>query len=110
MEVCVEVISGRIGNKYEIHTLKKEIKYYVAPTKHWKGSKYLNILCITQLIIDLNRDICCDSKCIACSVCLGRITKCKRIFNSILSVEIYNPRQDKPLGKKLTGHPGSIGH
>lgn len=45
--------------------------------------------------------------CVVCSVCLGRITKHKTIFNLILSVEFYSWSQDKSLGKKLTGHFGS---
>lgn len=62
---------------------------------------------ITQLIIDLNTEIRCDSMCVVWGVCLGCITKHKTIFNLILSVEIYSWSQDKALSKKLTGHFGS---
>lgn len=93
-----------------MHTLKKENKFYIAPTKHWKNSKNLNVMCITHLIIDLNIEICCDSMCVVCSVCLGRITKHKTIFNLILSVGIYSCSQDKSLSKKLTGHFGSCAY
>lgn len=69
---------------------KKEMKFYLAPTKHWKNGKNLNMMCITQLIVDLNTEICCDTMCVACSVCLGCIAKRKKIFNLFLSVEIYS--------------------
>lgn len=62
---------------------------------------------ITQLIIDINTEIRCDSMCVVWGVCLGCITKHKTIFNLILSVEIYSWSQDKALSKKLTGHFGS---
>lgn len=86
------------------------MKFHLAATKHWKNGKNLNIMCITWLIIDLNTEVCCDTLCVVCSVCLGCITKHKTIFNLILSVKIYSWSQDKRLGKKLTGHFGSREH
>lgn len=65
------------------------------------------LMCITELIIDLNIQIHCDSTRVACSVYSGSVPMHKTIFNLILFVEIYSWSQDGQLSKKLTGHFGT---